>query len=72
MRKPPPCSPNNVQTLPLSTAKRYLTERLCKVGEITYAYAAHLKKGYVISQNPKARWQRANGAVDLVVSKGRR
>jgi hypothetical protein len=70
--KPVACSTSNVQTLPLSTAKRYLADRRCKVGKITYAYAAHLKKGYVISQNPKAFWQRANGAVNLVVSKGRR
>jgi hypothetical protein len=70
--KPLPCSTSNVQTLPLSTARRFLANDRCKVGKITYAYAAHLTKGYVISQDPKAFWQRANGAVNLVVSKGRR
>ncbi len=31
-----------------------------------------MKKGRVISQNPKAHWHLENGAVDLVVSKGKR
>ena len=70
--KPLPCFTSNVQTLPLSTARRLLAEDRCKVGKITYAYAAHLTKGYVISQDPKARWQRENGAINLVVSKGKR
>jgi hypothetical protein len=69
---PLPCATSNVQRLPLSIARRFLATDRCKVGKITYAYAAHLKEGYVISQDPKAFWRRQQGAVNLVVSKGKR
>jgi len=50
---PLPCVTSNVQGLPLSTARRFLANDRCKVGKITYAYAAHLKKGYVILRTPR-------------------
>jgi hypothetical protein len=74
--KPIPCTVNRVVDQPLAQAKRNLRERGCKVGTVRYAYSTRNENfGEVISQNPKAHWQLphgAVGAVDLVVSKGRR
>lgn len=45
----------------------------CKVGTVRYAYpSSNINFGEFTSQNPKPHWQRLDGAVDLVVSKGRR
>jgi beta-lactam-binding protein with PASTA domain len=43
----------------------------CAAGKVTYA-PSRAKKGLVISQDPKPFWQRQQGAVNLVVSKGKR
>jgi len=57
----------------LAQAKRNLRFIGCKVGTVRYAYSSsNINFGNVISQNPKPHWQRLHGAVDLVVSKGKR
>lgn len=71
--KPIPCIVNRVIDQPLAMAKSNLRERGCKVGTVRYAYSSsNINFGEVISQNPRPHWQRLHGAVDLVVSKGRR
>jgi hypothetical protein len=71
-----PCTVVRVVGQPLARAKRNLRQAGCKVGTVRYAYSrSNINVGKVISQNPKAHWQLprgAHGAVDLVVSKGRR
>jgi hypothetical protein len=68
----PPCIVPGLRGRTLATAKHLLRSRNCKLGSIAHAFSSRVKKGRVISQNPKAHWQLANGAVDLVLSKGER
>jgi beta-lactam-binding protein with PASTA domain len=71
--RPIPCTVEHVIGHPLAQAKRNLHLAGCKVGKVRYAYASRNENfGEVISQNPHPHWQRLHGAVDLVVSKGRR
>jgi hypothetical protein len=69
---PPPCTVPNVVGRTLADAKSRITRQHCSVGEVKHAFSRKVLKGRVISQSPEAHWQLANGAVDLVVSKGRR
>ncbi len=72
-RRPVPCIVNRVIDQPLTMAKRDLRAHGCNVGTVRHAYSSsNINFGEVISQNPKPHWQRLHGAVDLVVSKGRR
>ena len=71
--KPIPCTVAHVIGHPLAQAKRDLRDSGCNVGTVRYAYSSfNISFGDVISQNPKPHWQRQHGAVDLVVSKGKR
>jgi len=71
--KPIPCIVNRVIDQPLAQAKRNLRAHGCNVGTVRRAYSSsNINFGGVISQNPRPHWQRLHGAVDLVVSKGRR
>jgi hypothetical protein len=69
---PPPCTVPEVRGKTLAKAEALLTRTHCGVGTVKYAFSLKAQKGRVISQNPKAHWQLANGSVDLVVGKGRR
>jgi beta-lactam-binding protein with PASTA domain len=56
---------------PLASARKAITHGACAVGKIRYASSSSVKKGRVISQQPKARKKLAYHAkVSLVVSKG--
>jgi beta-lactam-binding protein with PASTA domain len=70
--RPPPCIVPGLKGRTLANAKRLLKNQHCRVGEITHAFSSRTKEGRVISQNPKAHWHLANGAVDLLISKGKR
>ena len=70
---PPPCTVPGIKGVTLARAKTLLKESHCGLGKVRYAFSRKVKKGRVVSQNPLAGWQRAQGAkVHLVVSKGRR
>jgi hypothetical protein len=68
--KPPPCTAPGVTYTNLTIARRLIESHNCKIGKITYA-VSRKKKGRVLAQNPNAHWHRENGAIDLVVSKGK-
>jgi hypothetical protein len=71
--RPIPCTVERVIGQPLAQAKRSLRFIGCKVGTVRYVYSStNLNFGDVISQNPTQLWQRPHGAVNLVVSKGKR
>lgn len=70
--KPWPCVAPAVKGRTLATAKLFLKAHKCRVGTVTSAFSARWKKGRVMDQNPAAGWQRESGAIDLVISKGRR
>lgn len=71
-RRPVPCTANRVIDQPLAQAKRDLRAHGCNVGTVRRAdSSSNINFGEVISQNPRAHWQRQHGAVNLVVSKGR-
>ncbi|HEU5477310.1 MAG TPA: PASTA domain-containing protein [Gaiellaceae bacterium] len=71
--RPIPCVVERVIGQPLAQAKRHLRFIGCRVGTVRYAYSStNLNFGEVISQNPTRLWQRPHGAVNLVVSKGKR
>ena len=69
---PPLCIVPDVRGKTLAKAEALLTRTHCGVGTVKYAFSLKAQKGRVISQNPRAHWQLANGTVDLVVGKGRR
>jgi hypothetical protein len=69
---PPLCTVPDVRGKTLAKAEALLMGTHCGVGTVKYAFSLKVQKGRVISQNPKAHWQLANGTVDLVVGKGRR
>jgi hypothetical protein len=69
---PPLCTVPDVRGKTLAKAEALLTRTHCGVGTVKYVFSLKAQKGRVISQNPKAHWQLANGTVDLVVGKGRR
>ena len=70
--KPPPCIVPGVRGKTLFNAERFVENHNCGIGTITRAFSGRMKKGRVISQNPKAHWHLEGGSVDLVVSKGKR
>lgn len=74
--KPVPCVVHRLISQPLAQATRDLRFVGCKVGTVRYAYTRTNRNfGKVISQDPKPHWQLphgAVGAVNLVVSKGKR
>jgi hypothetical protein len=71
--RPIPCTVERVIGQPLAQAKRSLRFIGCKIGTVRYVYSStNLNFGDVISQNPTRLWQRPHGAVNLVVSKGKR
>jgi beta-lactam-binding protein with PASTA domain len=56
----------------LPTAKRQIVAHHCRVGEITRARSARVKKGRVISERPAAHTRLGRGArVNLTVSAGK-
>jgi hypothetical protein len=66
------CVVPNVKGKTPKKAKAALKHADCRVGKITKATSAEVKKGHVISQRPKAHKKLAHGAkVNLVVSKGK-
>jgi beta-lactam-binding protein with PASTA domain len=57
----------------MAAAKQALARGHCRVGKVRRAYSTWVKKGRVISQNPKSGAVVPAGTkVNLVVSKGRR
>lgn len=71
--KPIPCIVKRVIGQPLAQAKQTLRSIGCRVGTVRRAYSRlNISFGEVISQNPTRLWQRPHGAVNLVVSKGKR
>ena len=65
------CVVPKVTGKPLTAAKKAITHGACSVGKIRYASSARVKKGSVISQQPKAGKKLAYHAkVSLLVSKG--
>jgi hypothetical protein len=68
----PPCTAPGVKGRSLVKAKAEIRLSHCDLGKVTHAFSSRVKKGYVISQNPKAHWRRLNGSINLVVSRGRR
>jgi eukaryotic-like serine/threonine-protein kinase len=57
----------------LNGARNAIKSESCRLGKITRAHSRTIRKGYVISQKPRAHLQLPNGAkVSLVISKGRR
>jgi len=69
---PPACIVPSVRDETLETAEVMLMQDHCKTGRIKRAYSNWIQKGRVLSENPSPNWQRLNGTVSLVVSKGRR
>ena len=68
-----PCIVRRVIDQPLAQAKQNLREHGCSVGKIRHVYSRlNINFGEVIEQSPRPHWQRQHGAVNLVVSKGRR
>ncbi len=62
----------DVKNIPLATAKKELTGSGLEPGMVTKAFSDDVKKGSVISTDPRAGFTRkAGSAVALVVSKGR-
>ena len=65
------CTVPNVTRKRITVATRAIKAHDCRVGKIKHAYSNTVKKGHVISQQPKAHKRLGHGAkVDLVVSKG--
>jgi FG-GAP-like repeat/PASTA domain len=57
----------------LSAARRTIASANCRVGKISHAYSKVVRKGRVISQNPRfGAVLRGGGKVNLVVSRGRK
>ncbi len=70
---PAPCRVPNVVGKKLSTAKRTIAKRHCRIGKLARAYSSRRKKGIVISQSRRpGRVQPAGAKIDLVVSRGPR
>ena len=69
--KPIPCITPRVTGLTIAQARLNLRESRCKVGKVAYAPSTWIQDGRVISQDPKPFWRRQQGAVNLVVGKGR-
>jgi hypothetical protein len=67
------CVVPGVKGRTLARAKALIRENHCGVGSVKHVFSHKVKKGRVISQNPKPHLRGAVGtAVNLVVSKGRR
>jgi beta-lactam-binding protein with PASTA domain len=67
-----PCLVPKARTKTLKRAKRLIRGHGCTVGRIKHAPSRTVKKGHVISQEPKAGRRLKHGArVSLVVSVGR-
>lgn len=65
-----PCIVPNVEGKTLKMARRSITRAHCRTGKITHSYST-MKTGHVISQRPRAKKHRRNGAkVNLVISRG--
>jgi hypothetical protein len=70
---PPPCVVPGLKAKTLVAARRSIKSRSCSVGRIKHASSRTIKKGRVISQQPRAGRRLRHGArVNLVLSKGRR
>ena len=68
---PPKCHVPNVVGQKLAGAKLKIRKRHCRVGKITKKHSSLVKKGRVLSQNPKPGRTLRNGAkVRLTVGKG--
>jgi serine/threonine-protein kinase len=68
-----PCIAPGLKGKTLAKAKLFIKRSGCSLGKITHAFSNTVKKGRVLSQNPRAGWQREHGAkINLNVSKGRR
>jgi serine/threonine-protein kinase len=67
-----PCVVPQVRGKSLKVAVRSIKAHGCGLGKVKRASSTKVKKGFVISQGPKAGRRLAHGAkVSLVVSKGR-
>ena len=70
---PPPCKVPNVRGKKLAAAKASIKKARCAVGKVARKTSKRVKKGRVISQNPRPGASLPNNAkVKLVVSKGRK
>jgi hypothetical protein len=69
---PVECRVPPVKDKPLAAAKRAIRARHCRLGHLRRARSAHVKRGRVISQRPRAGARlKAGASVALVVSRGR-
>ena len=71
---PAPCLVPNVKGKSLRDAKSAIKRHACGVGTIKRAFSKKVKKGHVISQNPKAHYGVGRPfltKVNLIVSRGR-
>jgi beta-lactam-binding protein with PASTA domain len=67
------CTVQNVSREALQAAKREIARAKCRVGKIRRAYSKTVRRGRVISQNPRfGAVLRGGGKVALVISRGRR
>jgi FG-GAP repeat len=63
------CKVARVTKKALPAAKRAIARAHCRVGKIPRAFS-RIKRGHVISQNPRAGTVLFRGKVDLIVSRG--
>ncbi len=67
------CAVPRVGGMTLAAARRALTRRNCRLGNVTRAYSTRVRFGRVVLQRPAAGRRLARGAkVSVVVSRGRR
>lgn len=70
---PVQCLVPNVKNRPLATARRMISARHCSIGTIRRAYSKRVRKGRVISEQPKpSTLLPDHGKLSLVVSRGRK
>jgi hypothetical protein len=65
------CVVPRVKGKSLKKARREIKAHSCRVGKIRHVFSFNVRRGHVISQNPKPKRVRKHGArVSLVVSRG--
>jgi serine/threonine-protein kinase len=69
----PRCVVPKLKGKTLKAAKRALRTHFCSLGKVKHAFSTRVRKGRVISQQPKPGRHLNHGAkVGLIISKGRR
>jgi hypothetical protein len=68
----PPCRVPKLHGKTLRTARQMLTQAGCTVGKFKRVHSRTVRKGHIVSSNPRAGSKRRRGAkVSLVISRGR-